>query len=129
MSAVTPFPEPPDEGRSQAERDVLASLAALSERVSGLCWIGNAYVNVRGHRRELDVLVLYRGRAFGIEVDGPHHSRHGRYAADRSKDALLEDGGLLFVRRIAVEDTRSADDVLLFLTACFDRLRWWGTAA
>ncbi len=45
--------------------------------------------------------------------------------ADRSRDLLFEDCGLLFVRRIDVEDTNAPDSVDAFLSACLDRLRWW----
>lgn len=129
MTTVTLFPEP-DEGRSAAERAVLAGLARLASTASGLSWVANPHLNVCGCRRELDVLVTYRGRVFGIEVDGPHHARTGRYVADRSKDLLFEDGGLLFVRRIAVEDTNAPRDVDAFLLNCLSRLTWWrGDAA
>lgn len=127
MTTVTPFPSPKD-GRSEAERAVLAGLTRLTSSVTGLSWAANAYLHVHGHHRELDVLVTYRGRVFGIEVDGPHHARQGRYVADRSRDLLFEDCGLLFVRRIAVEDTNAPDSVDAFLSACLDRLRWWSAA-
>ena len=128
MTTVTPLPMP-DDGRSQAERAVLAGLTRLAATAPGLSWAANAYMHVHGQRRELDVLVTYRGKVFGIEVDGPHHARQGRYVADRSRDLLFEDCGLLFVRRIAVEDTNAPDGVDAFLAACLDRLRWWGNAA
>ncbi|MDP9435318.1 MAG: hypothetical protein M3P93_09060 [Actinomycetota bacterium] len=128
MSNLALFPEP-DEGRSDAERALLAGLARLASVLPGLAYVANAYVNLRGHRRELDALVVYRGRAFGIEVDGRHHAKPGRYAADRSRDLLLENGGLLFVRRIVVEDTNRPEDVDAFLHSCVERLRWWGSAA
>ena len=128
MTTVTALPTP-DDGRSAAERAVLAGLARLAATTTGLSWAANTYLHVHGQRRELDVQVNYRGRVFGIEVDGPHHARQGRYVADRSRDLLFEDCGLLFVRRIAVEDTNMPDSVDTFLTACLDRLRWWGNAA
>lgn len=120
---------PPDDGRSDAERAVLAGLTRLAADAPGLSWAANAYLNVHGHRRELDVLVTYRGRVFGIEVDGHHHALPGRYVADRSRDLLFEDCGLLFVRRIAADDTNAPDRVDAFLRVCLDRLRWWGFGA
>lgn len=53
-----------------------------------------------------DFIVTLGGRAAGIEVDGPTHSR--RAAADQTRDRQLEDAGLTFVERLVVED--STDD-------------------
>ncbi len=116
-------------GQSDAERAVLAGLDRLAAATPGLSFVANAFVHVGGARRELDVLIMYRGRTFGIEVDGPHHARQGRYVADASRTLLFEDCGLLFVRRIAEQDTNTPGMVDTFLRACVDRLRWWGSAA
>ncbi len=126
MSTVTPLPQP---GESEPERAVLAALASLAERMPGLGYVPNVIFHASGHRRELDVLVTYRGRAFVVETDGPHHARAGRYVADRSKDALIENAGVLFVRRIAVEDTRNPQEVEVLLRQCITRLSWLGGAA
>jgi very-short-patch-repair endonuclease len=51
-----------------------------------------------------------------IEVDGPGH--RGKWANDRSRDQLLEDAGIAYVLRIAVEDTENP----MALNALIDRL-------
>lgn len=58
-------------------------------------------LRVRGHLFTPDLLLTYAGHSIAIEVDGPHHGR--RWAADRSRDELLEDCGVP-VKRITVED-------------------------
>lgn len=126
MTTVTPLPE---RGRSDAERALFAALTKLAAQDDGLAWAGNVQVDVLGCAREVDALVMYRGRVFGIEVDGPHHARRGRYVADRSRDLLFEDAGLLFVRRIAVEDTNDPQEVERFVLRCLTRLDWWRGAA
>lgn len=67
-----------------------------------------------------DFVVTFRGRAAGIEVDGPHHSK--RYAADVSRDRLLQDAGLSFVDRIVVEDTNDEKQVDGFVEHFLRRL-------
>lgn len=67
-----------------------------------------------------DFVVTFRGRAAGIEVDGPHHSK--RYAADVSRDRLLQDAGLSFVDRIVVEDTNDEREVDDFVERFLRRL-------
>jgi hypothetical protein len=67
-----------------------------------------------------DFLITHRGRAAGVEVDGPHH--YGRAAADRSRDRQLEDAGLLFVDRLVVEDTTDAKTLDQFVEGVLARL-------
>jgi very-short-patch-repair endonuclease len=71
----------------------------------GLSYVPNALLRVARRTRELDVLVNFRGRSCGWEIDGPHHTRPVRYAADLSRTLLMEDAGLMFVRRIVVDET------------------------
>ncbi len=126
MATVAPFPSPEEDGsRSEAEAAVLAGLRRIAER-QRIGWIANGPFMPGVARRayEVDIIVCVRGRCFGIEVDGPHHAKRGRYVADRSRDMLLEDAGLLFVRRIAVEDTRDPAVVDLFLDGCLSRIAW-----
>lgn len=66
-----------------------------------------------------DFVVVHRGRAAGIEVDGPHH--HGRAAADHSRDSQLVDAGLLFVERIVVEDTTDPAELDKFVETFLSR--------
>jgi len=63
----------------------------------------NAAVRVCGSTICPDFLVTYRGRVGAIEVDGPGH--RGKWASDRSRDQLLEDGGVTYVLRVTVEET------------------------
>jgi hypothetical protein len=63
----------------------------------------NPGVRIPGNTLSPDFLVSYRGRCGVIEVDGPHH--RGRWANDKSRDALFEDAGAAYVLRISVEDT------------------------
>ena len=57
----------------------------------------------------VDAVVGYRGSLGVIEVDGSWHK--GRWAADRSRDNLLEDNGVLRVYRIPIEHTEDPDDL------------------
>lgn len=67
-----------------------------------------------------DFVVTYRGRAGGIEVDGPHH--HGRAAADRSRENLLTDAGLVWGDRITVEDVARPAELSAFVERFLTRL-------
>jgi hypothetical protein len=117
-----------DRARSREELAVELGLLRLIESGVPLLYGMNVAVRVQSRWREVDFIVIYRGRAFGVEVDGPHHARRGRYAADHSKHVLLEDRGLCFVRRIAVEETTNIEEVDIFLKGCLDRLGWWAAA-
>ena len=64
-------------------------------------------VKVAGHVWEVDFLIVYKGKAGVIEVDGATH--HRKYASDRSRDKKLEDCGVLYVDRIDVQDTHSPE--------------------
>ena len=77
-------------------------------------------VRVPGHTWEVDLLVMYRGRVGVIEVDGGAH--HGRWAADRTRDRLLEDAGVAYVDRIPVEEARDPAEVRAFLDRFLFRL-------
>lgn len=67
-----------------------------------------------------DFVVTYRGRAGGIEVDGPHH--HGRAAADRSRENFLTDAGLAWMDRITVEDAVQPVELSAFVERFLTRL-------
>lgn len=119
---------PPRENVPRADRLSFASHAelrvyqALRERQAGLpanetiLIAPNAGVRVRGSTISPDFLVTYRGRCGVIEVDGPGH--RGKWASDRSRDQLLEDGGVAYVLRVTVEETEEPDT----LRALIDRL-------
>lgn len=69
-----------------------------------------------------DFLITYGGRAGVIEVDGPHHRREGRRAADVSRDHLLENAGVRRVARIVVEDVTQKYEVEKFIRDFLKRL-------
>lgn len=85
--------------------DGFRAVAAELPEFHRLAVIPQAAVVTVGRRRHFtaDLLVVHRGCAAGVEVDGPHH--RGRLAADVSRDAILVAHGLAFVDRIVVEDT------------------------
>jgi hypothetical protein len=55
-----------------------------------------------------DVLVLGRGRALIIEIDGPHHRSPRRYVDDRNRDLQWQRCGVPVIR-LAVEDLQDGD--------------------
>lgn len=69
-----------------------------------------------------DFVVTYRGRAVAVEVDGPHHARPKRYAADKSKDLVLESCGLVAVLRITPEEVENPELLESFLDAVMEKL-------
>jgi hypothetical protein len=111
--------------RSGAESAVIAACRRLRERRADgslFAWFSNVeYDHGTARPWVLDLLCLYRGYAFVIEIDGPDHRR--RWVADKSRDQLLEDAGFLLVRRIAVEDTNDPLTVDLFLDKCLSVAR------
>jgi hypothetical protein len=91
----------------------------LSEATSILV-APNAGVYMAGRVREVDFLVTYRGRAGVVEVDGSTH--HNRWAADQSRDRMLQDAGISVVERIVAEDTNNPDVLDKFVQCFLDRL-------
>ena len=102
--------------------DAFRAVAATLPEFHRLAVIPQASVVTVGRRHHFtaDLLVVYRGRAAGVEVDGPHH--HGRFAADLSRDAILVAHGLAFVDRIVVEDTTEPRSVEHFCRRVLARL-------
>lgn len=72
------------------------------------------------YRREPDFLIAYKGRIGAIEIDDPSHAQ--RYAADKSRDQLLDDCGVQLTRRIHVEDTADAGQRDQFISVFLERL-------
>ena len=145
MPAMTEHTDPPEEPRgtrslhvvtgrirhdghefdSPAETivyDGFRAVAAELPEFHRLAVIPQAAVVTVGRRRHFtaDLLVVHRGRAAGVEVDGPHH--RGRLAADVSRDAILVAHGLAFVDRIVVEDTSDPAAVEYFCRRVLARL-------
>jgi len=50
---------------------------------------------------EPDFLVVYKGRAGILEIDGPHHN--ARRALDVTREHLMHDSGIAYVDRVPVE--------------------------
>jgi very-short-patch-repair endonuclease len=82
--------------------------------------VPNTLIALPGHTWEVDFLIGYRGRVGVIEVDGPTHRR--KWASDRSRDRLLEDAGIAYIDRIAVEDTDDEAQVDQFVGRFVRRL-------
>lgn len=82
--------------------------------------VPNARMRVLGHTFEPDLLVVYRGRTGIIEVDGAAH--HRRWAADRSRDYLLENAGVDYIAHIPAEDASDPDEVAAFARRFVRRL-------
>ena len=144
MSTVTARTEPPDPRRSHSTRvvtgrirhdghnfDLLAetivydgflAVAAALPEFHRLAVVPQAAVVTVGRRHHFtaDLLVVHRGRAAAVEIDGPHH--RGRLAADVSRDAILVAHGLAFVDRIVVEDTSDPGTVEHFCRRVLARL-------
>lgn len=55
-----------------------------------------------------------------IEIDDPTHFK--RYAADKSRDQVLEECGVHLVRRIAVEDAANEEQRKEFIEIFLQRL-------
>lgn len=77
-------------------------------------------VRVPGHTFHPDLLVIHRGRAGAVEVDGSSH--YGRAAADRSRDRLLEDAGIYYVDHLDAEAASDPGECALFVERFVDRL-------
>lgn len=60
-------------------------------------------VRIPAHTWEPDFLVIYKGRAGIIEVDGRTHVK--KWSSDRSRDRLFEDAGVAYVDHIDAADT------------------------
>jgi hypothetical protein len=111
--------------RSAQEVAVYDALKRAQERLppeSTILIAPNAGSRIRDRNLEVDFIVAYRGRVGAIEVDGPHHGRPGRRAADKSKDDLLRDAGVAFIERIPVEDTRDTKELDLLVQRFLNRL-------
>lgn len=109
--------------RDGAETAVYSALKAKQEALpatDSLTIIPNASVRIPGHTWEPDFVVLYRGRAGVIEVDGGSHRK--KYAADKSRDKLLEDAGITRVERIDVGDAENPHECQSFVDSFLRRL-------
>ncbi|MFI5727100.1 hypothetical protein [Streptomyces cyaneofuscatus] len=75
-----------------------------------------------GSTREPDFLITYKGRAGVIEVDGPHHEGPRRASNDHSRDNLMLNAGVEWVRRLDVRDVHTKAEVEKFVDNFLARL-------
>ena len=99
-------------------RQFLALQAGMPARRSLL--VARAVVRVPGRTLKPDLVVIHRGRAGVVEVDGATH--HGRAAADRSRDRLLEDAGIFYVDHLDAESASDSAEATLFVERFVERL-------
>jgi hypothetical protein len=98
----------------------LAHLQAELPRGQSVLISGNPFVRVPGHTLKTDLLVVHRGRAGVIEIDGASH--YGRLCADRSRDRLLEDAGIAYVDRLSAEEASNRRETEVFVRRFLARL-------
>jgi hypothetical protein len=72
-----------------------------------------------GHTWTPDFVIVGGGRAFVLEVDGPHHASRHRHASDRDRD-LQWNRCNIHVARITTED---ADDAALLRSRLVEEIR------
>jgi hypothetical protein len=87
--------------RNDAEVRVYEALKAKQEalpRDDTFTIVPNGSVRVPGRTWEPDFLLAYKGRCCALEVDGGSHTR--KYVSDKSRDQLMEEAGIGFVRRV-----------------------------
>ncbi len=109
--------------RDDAEVRVYQALKRAQERLpkhETISIAPNCAVRVAGATWEPDFVLVYKGRAVAIEVDGGSHRK--KWASDRSRDDRLTDGGFQRVCRIDVADTESALDLDAFVETVLARL-------
>lgn len=80
----------------------------------------NCAIRVNGYTWEPDFIITYRGRAGVVEVDGRSHQH--RWAADESRDSMLENAGMMIVRRIQVEHAELESEAKEFVRAFMGQL-------
>ncbi|MBC9822828.1 DUF559 domain-containing protein [Terrabacter sp. MAHUQ-38] len=109
--------------RSAAEVTVYkALLAEQRERpeTDNLTILPLPSAKVVGNRFEPDFVVIYKGVAGVIEVDGQHH--RGKASEDASRDRILKHCGVVEVDRLDVADVDNAEELARFVKAFLYRL-------
>lgn len=109
--------------RSQAELAVYQILKAEQEaRPSDdtFAIFPNCAARVPDRTWEPDFLITYRGRCAAIEVDGGSH--RGKYGSDKSRDDILTDSGIAFVKRLDAADVQDQDGVRTLIQRMLSRL-------
>ncbi len=109
--------------RDGAELRMYEALKAKQEalpRDETFTIVPNASIRVPGHTWEPDFLVTYKGHSCVVEVDGGSHNR--KYASDKSRDELLQDAGIAFVKRIDRSDAMNDPDLYEFIERTLRKL-------
>lgn len=73
-----------------------------------------------GRTWEPDMLVIFKGRAGLLEIDGPDHNR--RRALDLSRDHLFQDAGVALIDRVPVEALNNPTELIGALRRFLRRL-------
>lgn len=110
--------------RSLAELQTYKALREIQDHTpphEGMLIAPNTAVRVAGHTWEVDFLVTCGGRCGVLDVDGPSH--RGRWAADRSRDKILEDAGIAYVDRLPAETVDDPEQLHLALERFLARVR------
>lgn len=98
--------------RDIAELAVYRELKRVQEALpeyETLTIIPNCAARVRGRTWEPDFVVAYKQRVGIIEVDGASHNL--KREIDKSRDRLLENGGIAYVDRFDAHECEDADSV------------------
>ena len=109
--------------RSAAELAVYRALRAEQDKrpqTENLTILPLPSARVVGNRFEPDFVIIFRGAAGIIEVDGPHH--RGKAAGDRSRDRIFRHCGIVEVDRIDVADGPDPVELERFVAAFLYRL-------
>lgn len=110
--------------RTQDELAVYHSLRNLQEAFPAddtFAIVPNCAARVPQHTWEPDFFIIYRGRCAVIEVDGNSH--HKKYLSDKSRDEILTDSGIAFVKRIDSRDVADDNELNAFVRRFLERLK------
>jgi hypothetical protein len=109
--------------RDMAELTVYKELRTVQERLpetSTLTIIPNCALRVPKHTWEPDFVVIYRGKAGVIEVDGASHN--AKRASDKSRERLLENAGFTYVDRFDAADCEDSATVAQLVSRFLEKL-------
>ena len=110
--------------RDIAELAVYKELKRVQESLpeyETLTIIPNCAARVRGRTWEPDFVVTYKQRAGIIEVDGASHNL--KRESDKSRDRLLENGGIAYVDRFDARECEDTDSVRRLVERFVAKLR------
>lgn len=82
--------------------------------------VPNCAVRFLNRTLEPDFLINFRGRCAAIEVDGASHDR--KWGSDKSRDDLLMESGLAFVKRLDARDMANPAELHAAISRVLNRL-------